>query len=203
MISGLEKRRRTGSSLPSPRIILIVAGLALLVTYPASAFMLRSRILTHASFGQYKEFYVVPRGAPRRLINMVTHSFETLSYIPVRTPRRAQFILRVMERERRMRVRIPTPVYAYGAYGYGPYGPPWWGCCYYGPGWGWGWGWYGPPVIVPAYQTTVRWVRVISITAISARRNIPVWRATAVSRIHARTSQWSIVWHLVNRFPIL
>jgi hypothetical protein len=180
----------------------------LLGAQPASAYMLRVRTLSRASFGQYKSFYVVPNAAPARLVRLVVHNMEKLSYQRVHKPNQSQFMLRISERRKRMRVREPEPLpyygYAYGPFWGGPFwGPPWWGypCCGYGPGFGWGF--YGYSGYPESYRLVTVRVRVIRMIAISTRRNIPVWRGTAIARIRGRTPLWTIVWHLVNRFPII
>jgi len=190
--------------------ISAAGALALGCSATAHAYILRAQILRRAPFGQYKDFYVIPHEAPRRLARLVTRSFETLSYRRVRSPEKAQFLLRITERSKVMRIREPVPYSGFGyglGYGYGPFwGPPWgwWGypyCCGYGPGWGWGI--YGPPAYVQTYRFVSRRVRVIRIVAINSHTNVPVWRGTIIARFHSRTSLWAMVWHLVNRFPIL
>ena len=156
----------------------------------AQAYVLRGRILSHADFGRYRAFYIAPRGVSSRLMRLMARSFETLSYKRVRDPEDAQFLLRIREEQKFLRVRVPIPPYGY------EYGMPW-GPGFYGPGWGW----YDEGGI--GYRMVIRRVLIIRITAVSARRNVPVWRGLAITRIHRRTSLWAIIWHLVNYFPIL
>lgn len=204
---------RASTLLSRGRILVILAAVLLALGYSttAHAYILRTQILRRAPFSQYKDFYVIPHEAPRRLVRLVAHSFETLSYRRVRSPDHAQFLLRIIERTKVMRFRQPVPYYGYGlGYGYGGpfWGPPWgWGgypfCCGYIPGWGWGWGVYGSPAYLQTYRFVSRRVRVIRIVAISSRTNVPVWRGTVITRFHSRTSLWAMIWHLVNRFPIM
>ena len=192
--------------LRSQQFLLAALSVITVMALPAHAYIIRTKILQHAHFSSYKDFYLINQGVSPRLLRLVAHDYETLSYKRVSNPDEAQFFIRVSVRQKiiRMRVPVPYPTYGYG-YGYGPFWGPGWGpfpfCCVYGPAWGWGV--YGYPAYGPAYRWIRRRVRIIAITAVSRRDNTPVWRGTAITRIRNRTALWAIVWRLVNTFPIL
>ena len=199
---------RTSSFHRQHILTALVAGLFFVGTGTANAYILRTQVLNRAPFGRYKNFYVAPSTASPRLVRLVTHTFETLSYERVRALKSAQFVLRISVQRKLMQFRQPVPYYgAYYGYDFEDgdgWGGPWEGypfCCAYGPSWEGGF--YVSPAYAQAYRLVTRPVRVILIVATSGTGNIPVWRGTAITRIRNRAALWAIVWHLVNLFPIL